>query len=125
MMEEILKLALDLGKQIAKQERYIRLREAEDSASVDKETGEALESYERQRRKVAQLEADKKPVEPEDKRELQRLSDAVHSNPVLQNLAQAQADYMELMSRVNQAIRRELDVPKRQGGSRQDTGSTS
>jgi len=116
-MEEILTLASDLGKLIAKQERYLKLREAEDAAAADKETSGLLESFERQRRKVAELEVAQAPVEPEDKRELQRLSDAVHTRPVLQNLAKAQADYMEMMNKVNAAIRRELDIPTEKTGA--------
>ena len=107
-MEEILERASSLGKLIAKQERFLKLREAEGAAGANKATNDLLESLESQRRKVAQLEAENRPVEPEDKRELQRLAGEVHSNPLLQDLAKTQADFMEMMNKVNGAIRQEL-----------------
>ena len=40
-----------------------------------------------------------------------RLSDAVHGSPKLQELVRAQADYMELMNKVNKAIQQALLPP--------------
>ncbi len=48
-------------------------------------------------------------MEVADKKEMKRLSDAVHTNEKLQRLVRAQADYMELMSKVNSAIRAATD----------------
>lgn len=108
-MQEILSLASRLGRRIAGHERFAKLRSLEDAVESDKEARSLLESLERQRRKIAQLEAETKPISPEDKRELQRLGDAVHADPKLQDLMKAQADFMEMMNKVNEAIRAELD----------------
>ena len=108
-MDEIRKLASDLGRMIAKHERFLKLRAAEDAAGKDAETDKLLDSYEKQQQKLVELESKQQPIEPEDKKELQRLSEAVHGNAHLQNLARAQADYMELMNMVNRTIRGELD----------------
>jgi len=107
-MEEIVRLARELGRNIARHERFLSLREAEKAVEEDGETRELLRRAQEQREKVARLEAEGKPVEPEDKRALQRLNEAVRDNAKLQHLARAQADYMELMNRVNAAIRAEL-----------------
>lgn len=107
-MEEIVKLAAELGKRIAANERFTALRNAEDAAEKDSETCELLDAANKQRETLAQLEAEGKPIEPEDKREMQRLDDAIRANEKLQALARARADYLELMNRVNEAIRSAL-----------------
>ena len=111
-MKDILALASQLGNLMARHERHHGLRAAELALQGDAEARGLLESLETQRRKIADLEAQMKPVEPQDKRELQRLTDAVRSNEKLQDLARAQADYMEMMNKVNNAIRVNLDTGK-------------
>ena len=109
-MDGVTQLASKLGKLIAKEERYERLREAENAIQADPELRKTLDTFERQRERIAQLEAEQKPIEPEEKRELQQLTETVHANPKLQELARAQADYMEMMNSVNTAIRSEMDA---------------
>ena len=111
-MEEALAAAAELGKQIAQDEAFRRLRAAEDAVQGDAASQKILEEFDRRRRKIEDLERARKPVEPEDKREMIRLSDAVHSAPKLQELVRAQADYMELMNKVNKAIQQALVPPK-------------
>ena len=107
-MDETLKQASELGKLIAKHPRYQRLREVEDTADKDADTKELLRKFEEKRQEIAELEATNAPIEAEQKHEMQDLTTRVHSSPLLQDLAKAQADYMELMNKVNGAIRREL-----------------
>ena len=109
LMQDILRLASELGQCIARHERFVKLRSTEDAVQSDKEAGSLLESLERQRQKIAQLEAELKPVSPAAKHELHRLADAVHTHPKLQDLVKAQADYMEMMNKINEAIRGEID----------------
>ena len=110
-MEDVLRLASDLGKLIAQHERFRKLRAAEDAVAADQETRNLVTAMEEQRAKIIKLESAQQPVEPEDKHELQRVTDAVHANPKLQTLAMAQADYMELMNKVNKTIQDKLDPP--------------
>ncbi len=116
-MQELLRKASELGKRIAQHERFVHLRQAEDMAGESTEAGKLLRAFEEQQRKIARLEAEKKPIEPEDKRELQHLHEQVRSTPALQDLARAQADYMEMMNRVNAAIRREMEPPAVHGAA--------
>jgi cell fate (sporulation/competence/biofilm development) regulator YlbF (YheA/YmcA/DUF963 family) len=104
-MTELLKAAGDLGKLISGQESFRRLRDAEAAVQKDAGTRKLLEDFEKHRAKIEQLESEKKPVEVEDKHEMKRLSDAVHDNARLHELVRAQADYMEMMKKVNDAIR--------------------
>ena len=120
-MQEIIELASRLGALMAGHERYRRLRAAESAVQADAEARGLLARLESRRRKIADLEAQVKPVEPEDKRELQRLTDAVHSDVKLQNLARVQADYMEMMNKVNSAIRGKLDTGQDAGSGREQS----
>ena len=116
-MDEILDLASNLGGLISQHERFKKLRAAEDAVNADEETHNLVRALDEQRAKIAELEASQKPIEPEDKRELQRRTEAVHASPKLQELARAQADYMELMNRVNEAIREKLDTTEESQGA--------
>lgn len=110
-MEEITQAAGALGKLIAQSPAFQRLRMAEETVQADADARKTLEEFERQRRKIEQLEGEHKPVEVDDKHLMQRLSAAVHSSDKLQELMRAQADYIEMMNRVNKAIRAELAAP--------------
>jgi cell fate (sporulation/competence/biofilm development) regulator YlbF (YheA/YmcA/DUF963 family) len=112
-MEKALAAAAELGKQIAQDDAFRRLRAAEEAVQGDEASQKILQDFDRQRRKIEDLEQSGKPVEPEDKHEMIRLSDAVHSAPKLQELVRAQADYMELMNRVNKAIQQAL-IPQKE-----------
>ena len=110
-MENALAAAAELGRKIAQEAAFQRLRAAEGAVQSDAASQKILEEFERQRRKIEALESARKPVEPQDKQEIRRLSDAVHNAPKLQELVRAQADYMELMDKVNKAIQQALSPP--------------
>lgn len=107
-MEELLKAARELGGMIARQAPFQRLRDAESEVRSDAETKKILDEFEQQREKIERLEGERQPVSVEDKHEMRRLSDAVHGSAKLQALVRAQADYMELMQKVNDAIRESI-----------------
>ena len=107
-MDDILRLASDLGEHISTHERFQKLRGAEAAVQADEVAGDLIKSADAQRRKIAELEAKQQPVEPEDKHELARLEEAIRENENLQGLLRAQADFMELMGKVNRAIREKL-----------------
>lgn len=107
-MEQILKTATELGRLVADQPAYHALRSAELAVQADKETTGLLGALHKQRRHIAELEAQMKPVGVEDKHELQRLNEAAGANDKLRELLRAQADFMQIMNRINQAIQKEL-----------------
>jgi cell fate (sporulation/competence/biofilm development) regulator YlbF (YheA/YmcA/DUF963 family) len=116
-VEEILAAAAALGRKIAQNGAFQRLRPAEEAVRSDPALKKLLEDFDRQRRKIEELESARRPVEPEDKREMIRLSDAVHDSPKLQELVRAQADFLEFMTKVNKAIQQELGpLPGAAGG---------
>ena len=103
-MEKLLELASTLGREIRSHERYARLREAEMKVLADPKAKEVQNQLSQQTRKVVELERSMRPVEVADKRELMRLQEAARAHPLIQELIRAQADYFEMMNRINDAI---------------------
>ncbi len=108
-MERLLALAEKLGKLIAETDRYKALKSAEAAMRADAKAEESLKALREIETMIAGKERDMKPIEVEDKRKLASLREQVHSSETLQRLAKAQADYLEMMNRVNHAIRQALE----------------
>ncbi len=109
-MDEILKLAGRLGRAIGASPQFTALKECELKARADKNIQEVTAAYEAQLRKIAQLEQEQAPIEPEEKKNLLDLRERVHAMPYLQELLRVQADYTELMDKVNRQIGAELQI---------------
>jgi cell fate (sporulation/competence/biofilm development) regulator YlbF (YheA/YmcA/DUF963 family) len=109
-MEKVLELAKRLGQEIHAHERHRLLREAEKKVLADPEAGKIQDDLEKHLLKMRDLERQMKPIEVADKRELSRLQDLARKNPSLQQLLKVQADYFEMMDKVNSTILGELAV---------------
>ena len=103
-LEKIIELARKLGETIRVHERYLALRRAETNVMGDVSARKVQDDLELQLTKMHNLEAEQKPIEVADKRELARLQEVARSAPALQELLKAQADYFEMMNHVNNAI---------------------
>jgi len=107
-MDDAIGLASSLGKAIAANPLFGKLRDVEKQVSEDPKAQELVKSYGEQMEKIRRLESELKPVEVADKHLLDELHGHVASHPVLKELARAQADFADFMNRVNRAIDREL-----------------
>jgi len=107
-VSEILDLAERLGKAIAGSPQVAKLRQAQKALEGEQETAKLLTDYQQQADRIAQLEADKKPIEPEDKRKLQDLHDALVASDVFKKYTMAQVDYVDLMRSVNDKIQQSM-----------------
>ena len=107
-MENLLALAAKLGEAISAHERFKALRTAEKRVSEDETAIKAQLELEEQVNKIRGLEDSGKPIEVADKRELERLQDAFRTNTFLQELVKVQADYFEMMNKVNETIVNQL-----------------
>ncbi len=107
-MKELLELAGKLGEGIASSRKYVDLKAAEKIMDGDDEAKALFDSYVEQSNKIGGLELDGKPIEPEDKRNLRELMEKVHSNEKIQGLVKAQADFAELMNKVNTKVQETL-----------------
>ncbi len=106
-MQEILELATKLGRRMAADPRAQRMAAARTALDESLEDRQILHDYEEQQRKVGGLEAEGKPIEPEDKRRLAELHAKLAGSEVIKALLKAQADYVELMTAVSQRIEQE------------------
>jgi len=107
-MDEIIRRAELLGELIRRNERFVELRAAETQADADKEAKEVLQELNKHLLEISRKEQGKEPIEVEDKHRAQGLREAVASNPTLKRLSKAQADFAELMTQVNNAIRSKM-----------------
>ncbi len=103
-MQEILKAAGDLGKLIAEHASARKFEETVRKLQADVEAQRVLNDYNRHMSKVAEKEASGKPIEVEDKRQLEKLQAAMVRNPLLREFQVAQMDYLDLMRKVDEAM---------------------
>jgi cell fate (sporulation/competence/biofilm development) regulator YlbF (YheA/YmcA/DUF963 family) len=103
-MDGILRLARQLGEEIRKHPRYVKLMEADKAVRADKVATEALDAYNRAYGLLAQKEQRGQPLEVEEKHRLERLKQVVASNDTFKAFLRSQADYTELMHQMNEAI---------------------
>ncbi|HUS46022.1 MAG TPA: YlbF family regulator [Phycisphaerae bacterium] len=115
-MDEIVRRAEDLGRAIREHPRYKRLLETDAGIRADKAATEALDAYNKAAVETAKKEEALKPVEPEEKRELERLMQAVAANETVKAFMKAQTDYAELMKKMNDAIYGQLAPLKSEAG---------
>ena len=106
-MEDILELASKLGKRIAGDERARAFTKAREALDADHKARQMLADYQQSQRKVAELEAAGKPIEPEDKRQLVELHTQVVGSDILKDLLKTQADFLQMMTLVSQKIESE------------------
>jgi len=103
-MEDILELAGRLGRKIAEDSRGRRLSKARAELEADQTARDLLASFNEQQQKMLELEANGRPIEPEDKRRMADLHARVISSILIKDLLRAEADYAELMAAVSAKI---------------------
>lgn len=109
MMDEVLELAAKLSHAIAQSNRFNDLRQAEALVMSDVESVERVRKRDELIAKLSEKERNGQPIEPEEKRELMALDEAVRTNPLLADLSKAQADFQEMLNRVNALITSALE----------------
>ncbi len=115
--DKIVAEAGKLGKLIADTAASKAFLKARQMVEADEQAIKLIEDYQRQMQKIAQLENSAKPIEPEDKHKLTELQQKVASNETLKCWMKAQADFSELMGKVNKAIAEPFqDAPTAQDG---------
>jgi len=102
--DAITEQAKRLGELIRTHPRYVRLRETDAAIRADKVATDALEAYNKAAGEIARKEAATQPVEVAQKQELGRLHNGVAANEAIKAFTLAQADYAELMRRMNDTI---------------------
>lgn len=103
-MEDIIADARALGKKIAANPRTKSYMAAARAVAEDRDAQNILKAYQDQVMAIRQLEATGKPIEPSEKRKLVDCEAAVAGNGKLKEMMKAQADYLEMMHHINNAI---------------------
>jgi len=107
-MQAILALAERLGKAVADSPQAKALREARNELNKHEDIFKLLGEFRAQAEKVAGLEHENKPVEVADKHKLQDLQGRLISNETFKKYTAAQVEYVDMMRKVNEKLRREL-----------------
>ena len=107
-MSDCIELAARLGKAMAGSPQAVALRAAREALNAEPEVTRMLGEYQKQVDKVGQLEREQKPVGVEDKHRLQELNDKLVASDAFKKFTAAQVEYVDLMRKVNNAIRTEL-----------------
>lgn len=107
-MSDIIELASRLGKAIAQSPQGSAMRKARADMNAEEEVMKLLREFQEQSQKIADLQRDSKPIEPEDKQKLDRLHEQLISKEAFKKFTAAQVDYVDLMRKVNEAISNEL-----------------
>ena len=108
-MDEVLELAAKLSQAIARSSRFTELRKAEGAVMADTASVEGVRKRDELIAKLAEKEQAGQPIEPEEKRNLMALDEAVRSNTLLADLSKAQADFQEMLNKVNGLITSALE----------------
>ncbi len=103
-MDDIIAAAGELGKKIASHPRTRAFAATARAVATDAEAQALLKKYQDQADRIHQLEQSGRPVEPEDKRRLAALQSDLAVHEKLKEMMRCQADYLDLMNRINQAI---------------------
>ncbi len=102
--QELLQQAHALGEAIARHPRAQALRAAQESLKTDPAARKLLSDYGQHAERLRELEATNRPIEVDDKRRLAELESGMSSNEAIKALMRVQADYIELMTHINQAM---------------------
>ena len=110
-MNGILEKAEQLGKAIGSSERLQGLTAARTAVQSDKALQADIKALNDLSRKLAAAGREGKPIEPEQKRQVRGLQQKITGARKMQDLARAEADFAELMNRVNQTIQNQFALP--------------
>lgn len=103
-VQDLLSKASALGTALAAHPTVQAHYQAQRAVRADTAAQKLLQDYQVQLNRIRQLEVDMKPVEVADKQKLKSLETQMAGQDSLKALMRTQADYVALMSQVNNAI---------------------
>ena len=102
--DDLVKQARALGDAVAAHPRVRKFAEAQRGVGQDDSAKRLLADYQAAARRIQELESKQQPITPDDKHRLSDCERKMASNDALKTLMRAQADYLELMERVNRSM---------------------
>ncbi len=112
---ELLQEARKLGEAIARHERVRAYLAAQNAVRADKDAQALLREYARHMDHLHELETARKPIEVADKHKAADLEAKIAGHALLKDLMRTQADYIELMNQINQAMSASLNPAPQPG----------
>lgn len=103
-MEEILKKANELGLMIRGTEISARFEEISKKIENDKDAKTLLEEYIQAMQEFEEKEASGRPIEAEEKKKMQDLSEKVSQNQLIKEFIATQTYFYNLMMQIQNAI---------------------
>lgn len=103
-ISDLVNQARALGESIARHARVQAYIAARKAVAADASARALLSDYQRATRTLHDLQAQSKPIEPELKRGILDYEQKLASHSALQELMRRQADFIELMNRINRAM---------------------
>lgn len=103
-MEDLVKMAEQLGQKMAQNDRAKLLWEAQKAVNEDQDALKLLENYQKIAEKIQNLERQQQPIEVEDKRALREAEEKISMNEKLKELTRRQVDFVEMTHKVKKAI---------------------
>lgn len=102
--QELLEMSRRLGEALAAHPTVKSYYAAQQAVRDDTAARQLLEEYQRQAAHIQSLEAEQKPIDATDKQKLRDCEQNMAGNDALKGLMRWQAEYVSLMSQVNQAM---------------------
>lgn len=102
--DDILSKARELGELIQQHEAAKKLEDVLKRLEQDEQAQRALNDYNRHLQTLAEKQQQGKPIEVEEKQQLEQLQKQVVMNPLLRDFQTAQMDYVDLMRKVDEAM---------------------
>jgi cell fate (sporulation/competence/biofilm development) regulator YlbF (YheA/YmcA/DUF963 family) len=103
-VQDLLSKASALGTALAAHPTVQAHYQAQRAVRADTAAQKLLQDYQTQLNRIRQMEAEMKPIEVADKQKLKTLETQMAGQESLKALMRTQADYVALMSQVNDAI---------------------
>ncbi len=103
-LEAVLKQAQQLGEAIVAQPEVQAFLAAQQRLRGDEEAQQMLMEYQGVAEQVQKLQATNQPIEPDLKQQLAACEGKMASQDTLKDMMRAQADYLEVMGKINQAM---------------------
>lgn len=115
--EELLQQATALGAALAEHERVKAFLAAQQAVQRDAAAQQSLRAYSEYAQLIHTKEAQQQPIEPEEKHKLAELEQELSASDIVKELMRRQADYLELMREVNDAISAPIGAAAKAGGT--------
>lgn len=121
--QEILDAAENVGKMVAQHPAVERYRQAQKSLTEDPDAARLLNDFNRQIMTLSRQEEAGMPVTDAQRHQLEALQAQLASHLKVKNLNLAQVEFMDLLRRVSDSIRKQVAEATGMGGGPGDGGA--